>query len=195
MDVGLPFTTPTEASRPSLLRQMTWWILALPAILGVALALHSIYWLDFVHIMAATLWTGADLFLGFIIGPVMRRLAAPQRSAVIAYLVPKTLLYMPVVAITTGTAGWYLAAWLGFMVPGNPVRPWILGALIILTLLTLQGLGIILPNNLRIYRELQRPEPDRERITRLNRRTLVVAGIQGVLQVIIIVIMVHLVMG
>jgi len=29
--------------------------------------------LNFIHVMAGILWTGIDLFMGFVIGPIMRR--------------------------------------------------------------------------------------------------------------------------
>lgn len=176
-------------------RQLTWWILILPLALIVALVSGGLYLLDAVHVLSGALWTGADLFLGFIVGPVMRRLTPQERKAVITYLVPKTLLYMPVVAFTTGTGGWFLANRFGFLAPTSPNRAWVVTALILTSILTIQGLGILLPNNLRIYRELQRPEPDLERITRLNRSNLRLAGVQGVLQVAVILVMARLVIG
>lgn len=175
-------------------RQLTWWILALPAALLVALFSGSLPILDYTHVMSGALWTGADLLLGFIVGPVMRRLTLDQRRAIIGYLTPRTLLYMPVVAFTTGTAGWFLANRLGYW-PKSPERDWILGALGVTTLLAIQGFGIILPNNVRILKEIHRPEPDLERLARWNRTNLVLAGVQGILQVLIIVIMVHLTVG
>ncbi len=182
----------TGSAGPTVWSQLTWWVLALPAALIVALALPNHYLLDYVHVLSGALWTGADLFLGFIIGPVMRRLEPIQRKAVITYLVPKTLLYMPTVAITTGTAGWFLATSEGLLLPQNPMRIWVFVALAIITVLTVQGLGVLLPNNLRIYRELQGPQPDINRVSRLNHTNLVLSGFQGVLQVVIIMVMAHL---
>jgi hypothetical protein len=175
-------------------RQITWWVLVLPAAMTVALVTGNLDWLDYTHVLSGALWTGADLLLGFIIGPVLRRLTPDQRKAVVQYLVPRTLLYMPVVALTTGTAGWFLANRLGFW-PNSPDRDWIIGALVVTTILAVQGLGIILPNNVRILNELQREQPNTDRITRLNRVNLRLAGVQGALQVLIIFIMAHLVMG
>ncbi len=179
----------------SLWSQLTWWILILPAVMIVALAAHNTFLLDYTHVLSGALWTGADLLLGFIIGPVMRRLDPLQRKAVITYLVPKTLLYMPIVALTTGTAGWFLSDWLGLLMPENPLRPWVFVALAMIFLMTVLGLGILLPNNLRIYRELQRPQPDIERISRINRTNLALSGIQGAFQVLIILVMAHLAVG
>ncbi len=179
----------------SIWAQLTWWILVLPAAMIVALAIHNYFLLDYTHVLSGALWTGADLFLGFILGPVMRRLEPLQRKAVITYLVPRTLLYMPIVAFTTGTAGWFLAGWGGLLLPANPIRTWVYVALVMVLIMTAQGLGVILPNNLRIYRELQRPQPDIARISRINRTNLLLAGIQGVFQVLIILVMAHLAVG
>ncbi len=172
--------------------QLTWWILILPLAMFVALLIHNFYLLDYTHVLSGALWTGADLFMGFILGPVLRRLDPPNRQAVIKYLVPRTLLYFPTVAFTTGTAGWFLATWAGMLADGNPLRPWIFVALVMVTIMAVQGLGVILPNNLRIYREMQHSNPDRDRIVRLNRINIILSGVQGVLQVAIILVMAHL---
>jgi hypothetical protein len=158
-----------------------------------ALAAHNVFWLNWVHVLAGALWTGSDLFMGFIIGPVMRRLDMPQRVAVVACLVPRTLLFFPAVSLTTGTAGWFLVAWFGWLTPGGAQFPWIVGSLTLVTLMTVQGLGIMLPNSLRIWFELRKPEPRRELMVGLNRINLIVAGSQGLMQVAIIVIMAHFV--
>ncbi|MFQ5880297.1 MAG: hypothetical protein ACE5IZ_09015 [Dehalococcoidia bacterium] len=148
--------------------------------------------MNYTHVMSGALWTGADLFLGFILAPVMRRLEPAQRKAVITYLVPRMMLYMPVVALTTSTAGWYMANWDGFLYSASPYRDWVIAALVITSILGVQGLGVLLPNNIRMYRELQRPQPNTDRIFRLNRINLFLAGAQGVFQVAIIVVMVHI---
>jgi len=185
-------STASVPANPSLISQLTWWVLVFPAALIVALVAQNTFLLNYTHVLSGVLWTGADLFLGFILGPVMRRLNPLQRKAVITYLVPRTLLYMPVLALTTGTAGWFLSNWEGLLLPGNPMRPWVFGALAIILILTIQGMGILLPNNLRIYGELQRPEPNIERISRINRTNLALSGVQGVFQVLIILVMAHL---
>ena len=174
-------------------RQMTWWILLFPAAMLLAIGLKSVYLLNWVHVLSGVLWTGADLFMGFIVGPVLRSLDMPSRTKVIGYLVPRTLLYFPVVALTAGTAGWHLAGWLGYMRPEHPLHQWALVALGLVAVMTVVGLCLILPNNLRIWRELQRAEPDRNKIVRLNRYTIWLSGGQGVMQVGMILIMAHFV--
>jgi hypothetical protein len=196
MKANVGIVSAAAATAPvSLAQQLAWWILALPLVMIYAIVARSVPVLNWVHVLAGVLWTGADLFLGFIVGPVMRRLEPPHRAAVIAYLVPKTLLYFPIVSLTTSTAGWFLASWLGWTSPGNPEFRWVVAALILVTLMAVQGLGIILPNNLRIWFELRKADADRALVIRLNRINIRVAAAQGVMQVLILVVMSHLVVG
>jgi uncharacterized membrane protein len=174
---------------PPLWRLLTWWTLAFPIVMIAALAQHNLYLLNWIHVLAGALWTGADLFMGFILGPVLRALDMRSRTAVISYLVPRTLLYFPMVSLTTGTAGWFLADWFGFTASTNPTYHLVVIALVLVTVMTILGLGFLLPNNLRIWFELRRPEPDFERIVRINRVNIRLAGAQGVLQVVIILVM------
>jgi hypothetical protein len=90
--IGMTVTTPPL--RP-LWRQVTWWTLPFPFVMIVAIARHDIYLLNWIHVLSGALWTGADLFMGFILGPVLRMLDMGARTALIAYLVPRTLLYFP----------------------------------------------------------------------------------------------------
>ena len=62
---------------------------------------HDIYLLNWIHVLSGALWSGADLFMGFILGPTLRMLDIRARTALIAYLVPRTLLYFPMVSLTT----------------------------------------------------------------------------------------------
>ena len=71
----------------------------------VAILGPSLWFLTWVHIMAGVLWTGIDLFLGFVIGPILRRLPFETRRTVIGQLIPKTMVLMPTLSIVTGTAG------------------------------------------------------------------------------------------
>jgi len=170
-------------------RQLTWWTLVFPAVMIVALAQHNLYLLNWIHVLAGALWTGADLFMGFILGPVLRALDMRSRTAVISFLVPRTLLYFPMVSLTTGTAGWFLADWIGFTAPTSTSYDLVLIALVLVTVMTIIGLGFLLPNNLRIWFELRRPKPDYDRVVHINRINIRLAGTQGVLQVVIILVM------
>lgn len=174
---------------PPLWRQLTWWALAFPVVMIVAMARHDVYLLNWIYVLSGALWTGADLFMGFILGPVLRALDLRSRTALIAYLVPRTLLYFPMVSLTAGTAGWFLADWFGYTTSASPMFLLVVISLALVAVMTVMGLVFLLPNSVRIWMELRRPEPDRERIVRINRINIWLAGTQGVLQIAIILVM------
>ncbi len=39
----------------------------------LAIASHDHRFLNFVHVICGVLWTGIDLFMGFVIGPILRK--------------------------------------------------------------------------------------------------------------------------
>ena len=141
------------------------------------------------------MWTGIDLFMGFVVGPILRAAPFEARRAVITRLTPKTLFIMPTLSISTGTSGWFLAKQLGFLDVGYPQFGWVAGALVIVAILTVQGLGYLLPTNLRVYRELRKPKPDGARIGAMMSRYFYVVAFQGSMQVAIIVIMARFATG
>ena len=51
------------------------------------------------------------------------------------------------------------------------------------------------PNSVRIWLELQKPEPNRALITGLNRYNIINAAVQGVMQVAIVIVMARLTFG
>jgi hypothetical protein len=183
------------ADAPSLSLRGAWWVLLPVAALVLAIRSHVLWYLNYVHVFSAILWTGTDIFMGFVLGPILRRLDLPTRRTVLVRLMPRMLVFMPAVSIVTTTAGWYLAEWLGLFQLPPPQVWWLWGALAIVGVMTVQGLGILLPTNLRVYFEMCRPQPDGERIGRLMRRYTVVVAVQGILQFATIFIMAHLATG
>jgi len=183
-----------DAAPPIDLRNLGWVALAL-AVLAGAVALQSAWLLNFVHVMSGVLWTGIDLFMGFVVGPIMRRLPIPARRAVILRLMPKMLFLMPTLALLTGTAGWYHARMLGLLEMPYPAFHWVQAALVIITALTVTGLGVLLPTNLMVYFEMRKPRPDGARIGRLMGRYIFFVTLQGVMQIAIIVVMARFVTG
>jgi hypothetical protein len=165
------------------------------AAMTAAILWGSDWLLNFVHVLAGGLWTGIDLFMGFVIGPILRRLPLDARRAVISALVPRTLILMPILSIVTSTTGWFLAERTGFLALGYPEFYWVIAALVIVTILTVQGLGYLLPTNLRLYFEMQKPNPDGEKIGRWMHLYVRVVGVQGVMQVAIIVVMARFATG
>lgn len=183
-------------TRASPLRPRYFVAAAIALIAMVAAILHPNTWyLNFVHVMSGALWTGIDLFMGFVIGPVLRMIPMETRRAVIGGIIPRTLVLMPTLSVITSTAGWFLAVRMGFLDVGYPEFLWVIAALAIVAVLTVQGLGYLLPTNLRIFFELQKPQPDTEKIGRWMRTYVRVVAVQGTMQVAIIVVMARFATG
>jgi hypothetical protein len=175
-----------------------WYLVAATAafaVMFVAILGPSDWFLNWVHVMSGTLWTGIDLFMGFVVGPVLRHLSLPTRRAVIAGIIPRTLILMPTLSVITGTSGWFLAERMGFLKVGYPEFWWVVAALAIIVVLTVQGIGILLPTNLRLYFEISKPEPDAAKVGRWMRTYVRVVAMQGVMQVAIIVVMARFATG
>lgn len=166
-----------------------WWVVIPFAALVAAIQSHIFWFLNYVHVFTAIMWTGVDIFMGFILGPILRRVDLPVRQAIIRRLMPRMLFLMPTVSIVTTTAGWYLAAWMGLFGLPYPQIWWLWAALAIVTVMTVQGLGILLPINLMVYFEMCKDAPDGARVGRLMRRYVRVVASQAVLQFAIIFIM------
>jgi hypothetical protein len=141
--------------------------------------------LNYVHVMAGSLWTGIDLYLGFVLGPVLGRLDAGERVAVFKRLMPRMTFLMPVLVGVTFTSALELTHRMGLRLDS----PLIIVALVVAGILGGQGLGILLPNEVRIFKQLLSDKPDTGKIERLGMRNARLAGIQGLLQLAIIFIM------
>lgn len=171
------------------------WVAAALVVMVVVIRADNSWLLNFVHVMAGLLWTGIDLFMGFVVGPIMRSLPLPARRAMVLRLMPKTLFLLPTLSIITGTTGWFRAEALGFLSIPYPAFGWVLAALVIVSILTVQGLGVLLPTNLLVYFEMRKPVPDGARIGRLMKRYVYAVAFQGLMQVAIIVVMARFVTG
>jgi uncharacterized membrane protein len=164
-------------------------------VMVAAIVSHDRWFLNFVHVMCGVMWTGIDLFMGFIVGPILRRIDVAARREVIVRLVPRTLFLMPTLAIITGTSGWYLAKDLGYLDLAWPQFGWVAAALALVTLMTIQGTGYLLPTNLRVCLELRKPAPDSDKIGRMMKSFFFAVACQGTMQVVTIVIMARFVSG
>jgi len=189
--------TMITASEPqSLIRlHYLWFVAAAFAVMVVAIVSQSLWFLNWVHVFCGLLWTGIDLFMGFVLGPILRRVEPSARRAVLLRLVPRTLFLMPTLAIITGTSGWYLAQMRGFTELPWPEYGWVAAALALVVAMTVQGMGYLLPTNLRVCFELQKPNPDYARIARMMQSFFVAVAAQGVMQITIIVIMARFATG
>ncbi|NKB47889.1 MAG: hypothetical protein GKS02_00845 [Alphaproteobacteria bacterium] len=190
---------PATAAAPDAVPRIQWrnlvWCAVALAIMVWAILSRDLWFLNFVHVVAGLLWTGIDLFMGFVIGPILRRLDFPMRRAIVSRLMPKMIFLMTTLSVIAPTAGWFLAVELGFLDLEFPELWWFIAALVITTIMGLQGLGILLPTNIRVYLEMHKPQPDGEKIGRLMRRYVRVTASQGLMQILIIVVMTRFATG
>jgi tellurite resistance protein TehA-like permease len=195
-------TAPRELASPSPwiwegidFRNLAWVVLAL-GVMVVAIQLDGYDWpLRFVHVASGVLLTGADIIMGFLIGPTLRKLDFEARRKFSQNLLPKTLFIFTPLGIIAPTSGYYYAERLGYMNLDYPEFYWIIGALVVSAILAIQGLGILLPTNLRAYLETRKAKPDAAKITRMMRLYFVTTASQGVMQVLIVTIMVKMAGG
>ncbi len=185
---------PAAASSPPPL--VTWRaipLLGVPvASLLIALAIGTFVALDYVHVILGALWTGIDLFMGIVIGPILGRMSGPARADFVQRLVPTMLFLMPAIASATITAGIYLAIQEDLF-HLNFLAIQLAGLFVIL--LAGQGFGIFLPNEVRIVLELRKTRPDLGKVGRLGLLNARLAGVQAIFQVALIFIMANLAAG
>jgi hypothetical protein len=199
----------------------------------------------YIHVMAGVLWTGTDLFMGAILGPVIGGLDEESSAAVFERLTPKTAFFLPAMATLTISTGIPLALrlgvfphagpWLALFTAANVIpillllgwrlnafrdwrwqlpfavgtigslawvattigafemtRPVIVIALVIVTLLSVQGFGFLMPGEIRIYKQMISPSPDASIISAIGQQNAKLGGVQGLMQLFLIVDMVYL---
>jgi len=165
------------------------WALAAIAVMIAVIRIGNFWVLDFVHIFSSLLWTGIDLFMGFVLGPILRRADVAVRRDVMRQLTPRTLFLMPTVSIIAGTTGWFLTVQIGYTALDWPQYAWVVAALVLVTLMTIQGLGFLTPVNVMVCLEMQQKEPDLTKISRWMNRYFYAVALQGTMQIAIIIVM------
>ncbi len=160
--------------------------------LVVALAVNDLWPLEFFHVVGGALWTGIDLFLGFVIGPVLGRMSIPARVEFSKRFMPKMVLLMPTLVIITLTGGWQLARHVGNLSTASPNHGWIIASFIVVGVMAIVALGILEPANLAVLFELRKPAPNGALIGKLMKRFIYTAGVTGAMQVATLLIMTHL---
>ncbi|MFC7138857.1 hypothetical protein ACFQMA_03275 [Halosimplex aquaticum] len=215
------------------------------AALGYALTVASLQEHTYVHVMAGVLWTGIDIFMGAVLGPVVGGLDDEQSAAVFQRLTPKTAFLLPSLATVTIASGLTLAQkvgmfshaepWLALFTAANliPVslligrrlncygdrrwqaafavvtvgslawvaltigefqmtEPAVVIALAIVTILSVQGFGFLMPGEVRMYLEMISAEPDPSIIAAIGKQNAMLGGVQGFFQLLLILDMVYL---
>lgn len=156
------------------------------------LAYGNLLALNYLHVLTGGTWTGIDLFMGIVMGRILKGLEPPARTQVIKKLVPLMLFLVPALAAVAITSGINLASKIGILTFASPM---IIAAVVIVVILSVQGFGIIMPTEIRVFLELRKKEPNREKIIRWGMRNVKLAGSQGVFQVALIFVMANLALG
>jgi hypothetical protein len=197
-------STPTSiasASRSSWIvqgidfRNLFWVALLFGAMIWAILIPEYDWPLRFIHVASGVLLTGADIIMGFLIGPTLRMLTFDARRTFTLKLLPKTLFIFTPLGIVAPTSGWYYAERLGYTVMDYPDYWWIVGALVVSAILAVQGLFILLPSNIRAYLEMRKEQPDPAKVGRIMRTYFYTVASQGVMQILIVTIMVKMAGG
>jgi len=163
--------------------------------LVVAIAVNELWPLTFFHVAFGAAWTIVDLFLGFVLGPILGKLSVPARIEMTTRLMPKMVLIMPTVVTATLAAGWQLGHFLGTVDSGYYNHGWIVASYIVVGCMAVIALGLLEPANIAVLFELKKPRPNPAIIERLMKRFIYTAGILGALQIATLVIMTKIASG
>ena len=155
----------------------------------VAIATNWKWALMFSHVVGGGLWTGIDLFVGLVIGPILGRLSIPARAEFSARFMPKMVIIMPVVVMMTLATGFQIARQLGNLNTSNPNHAWLIVSFCVVGVMAAIALGVLEPANIAVLFEMNKPVPNGERIGRLMKRFIVTAGMTGLMQIATLVIM------
>lgn len=170
-------------------------IKALPVIalvlVGLVVSIAGNYrWaLDFYHVAGGGLWTGIDLFVGFVVGPVLSKMSIPARVEFSTRFMPKMLVVMPTLVTMTLGSGFQLARKIGYLNAGSPAHGWLVASFVVVGVMTIIALGVLEPANIAVLVELKKTEPNGQVIAKLMKRFIYTAGITGTMQIATLVIM------
>jgi hypothetical protein len=165
------------------------------ALLITAIAVNKLWPLEFFHVVGGAAWTVIDLFLGFILGPIIGRMSIPARIEFTTRLMPKMVLLMPTVVTVTLAAGWQLGTHLGTVQSSYALHGWVVASFIVVGVMAVVALGLLEPANIAVLVELKKPRPNPAVIERLMKRFIYAAGVTGLMQVATLVIMTKLASG
>lgn len=157
--------------------------------LVVAIQTRSAWGLMLYHVTGGALWTGIDLFVGFVVGPILGRLSIPARAEFSARFMPMMAIIMPTLVAMTLAAGFQVAVDLGNLQAASPNHAWLVGSFIVVGIMATVALGLLEPANIAVLVEMRKPNPNGEVIARLMRRFIYTAGVTGAMQVATLVIM------
>jgi hypothetical protein len=154
-----------------------------------AIATNSKWAVDGFHVAGGAAWTILDLFLGFVLGPIMGSMSPPTRVEFITKLMPKMVVIMPTVVTMTLAAGWQLSTQLGTNLTSSPVHGWVVASFIVVGVMSVIALGLLEPANIAVLTELKKRRPNPAVVEKLMKRFMYSAGILGAMQIATLIIM------
>lgn len=155
----------------------------------VAISGNWMWALMFCHVAGGALWTGIDLFVGLIVGPILGRLPIPARAEFSARFMPKMVLLMPTLVVMTLAAGFQVALKLGNLDPSSPNHAWLVVSFCVVGIMAVIALGVLEPANIAVLFEMRKEQPNGLVIEKLMKRFVYTAGITGLMQVATLIIM------
>ena len=167
-------------------------VAALVVFVALSIGFNWRWGLMFNHVVGGGLWTGIDLFVGLVIGPILGRLSIPARAEFSARFMPKMVIIMPTVVMMTLATGFHVARFSGNLVASSPNHAWLIVSFCVVGIMAVIALGVLEPANIAVLFEMNKPVPDGELIGRLMQRFIYTAGITGVMQVATLIIMTRL---
>lgn len=159
---------------------------------ALSIGLNWRWGLMFNHVVGGGLWTGIDLFVGLVIGPILARLSVPARAEFSARFMPKMVVIMPTVVMMTLATGFQVARFSGNLAASSPNHAWIIVSFCVVGVMAVIALGVLEPANIAVLFEMNKPVPNGELIAKLMRRFIYTAGVTGVMQVATLIIMTRL---
>lgn len=176
------------------LRLLAFPVLVFGALIFVILD-GGLFGLQFMHVVFGAAWTIVDLFMGFIIGPIMGSMSVQSRIELTAKLMPKMVVILPTIVTATLAAGWQLGVTMGTVDSGYINHDWMVASYIVVGIMAIVALGLLEPANIAVLIELKKPQPDPVVIQRLMKRFIYTAGVTGAMQIATLVIMVKIATG
>ena len=174
-------------------------LLAFPVLVFVALIYvildGGLFGLQFMHVVFGAAWTIVDLFMGFIIGPIMGSMSVQSRIELTAKLMPKMVVILPTLVTATLAAGWQLGVTMGTVDSDYINHNWMVASYIVVGIMAIVALGLLEPANIAVLIELKKPRPDPVVIQRLMKRFIYTSGVTGAMQIATLIIMVKIATG
>jgi len=162
------------------------------ACLIAAIGTNSHWALDFFHVVGGGIWTALDLFLGFVIGPILGRMSIPARIELTKRLMPNMVLIIPTLVTMTLAAGFQLARYNGMLDTSYSQHGWVVASFAVVGVMAVIAIGLLEPANIAVLFELRKPEPNPAVIEKLMKRFIYTAGITGLMQIATLIIMTRL---